>query len=241
MPTRLPPFLYVAVLFILTGCNTSPTHLSLGPPYELAEAARAEVLMPLPIPAGVVRVTDDQGEEHDQPDRTGPMDRGEQLGDHPGERAWRMSVAGFWVVDVVREPTGGVSILREIELAESRRVEYDPPLPLLPASLTMGLPVEFVSRARVYDHDSGALLSAGDCTAVYRLLGSKQIELPGRTVRVSIVRTDRRFDLPWVKVDMQIISAYVPGEGTVAWVTKREIRLLGLLPVTRENRAVRVR
>ncbi len=210
--------------------------------------------MPLPIPnreSGVVRVTDNEGLEHEVGRSTQPVGPGERpwkenppaTDIYPGAGAevWRMSVAGFWVVDVMREPTGGVSILREVESAESRRVEYDPPLPLLPASLTIDSPVEYVGQVRVYDHNSGALQSRGTCTATYRLLGSKQIALPGREVRAAMVQTVRRLDLPLVQVDIHILAAYVPGEGSVAWQTRRDIKLLGVVPVTREHRVVRVR
>jgi hypothetical protein len=223
-----------AVLALLGGCGTAATHTSLGPPYTPAERASADDLMPLPRPdrgTAVVRVTDHKGEQHDQPDTIDPI----------GPGRWRMQVAGFWIVDVKREPDGTVSILREVELDEARRVEYDPPLPLLPASLTFDNPIEHITEARVYDHDNGTLQSQGTCTAVYRLLGSKIISLPGAEVNAIILQTDRRFDLPWVQVDLHILAAYVPGEGVVAWQTRRDIRLLGLLPISREQRVVRVR
>ncbi len=211
-------------------------------------------------PSGRVRVTDSKGVEHEVNSATKPLTHPEKkpgsrpaatqgsgatLGTTPGAGAvaetWRMSVAGFWIVDVTHEPTGDISILQEVELSESRRVEYDPPLPLLPATLTMDLPIEVVTQARVYDHDNNTLQSQGTCTTVYRLLGNKQITLPNRKVNAVIIQTDRLFDLPWVQVDIHILAAYVPGEGTVAWRTRRDIRILGVLPVSREERVVRVR
>jgi len=253
-----------ALLFLLwvSGCASSgPTPAAggrvvdvreaLSGPYEVVDIARAEVLMPLPVPQGQVRVTDYQGVAHEKTDQTKAL----------GEGTWRMRVPGFWVVDVVREADGEISILREVELGESRRVEYDPPLAMLPSALVMGEPTQRVSVVRLYDHDSGQLQASGTCTAVYRLLGTKPLALPGElswdtsmdtsggasggksggSVTAYIVQTDRRFDLPWVKVDMQILSGYVPGEGAVAGWTRRDMKLLGVLPVSREESVVRVR
>jgi len=245
MPTCTRLILIAAATALLTGCHTTPTPTSLGPPYEPARAARAAELLPLQAMAkrraGRVRVTDQQGVGHEVTSSTQRMSPRARRGNRPGAEGWRLSEAGFWTVDVVRETSGDVSILREVEQLESRRVEYDPPLPLLPAELQMDQPIQRVSRVRVYDQANGVLQSAGECTAVYRLLGSKKIVLPGQTVRASIVRTDRRFDLRWVKVDMRILTAYVPGQGAVAWRTRRDIRLLGVLPVTREESVVRVK
>lgn len=152
-----------------------------------------------------------------------------------------MRVAGFWLVDVIREASGDVSILREVEQPESRRVEYDPPLPMLPAKLTAGEPVERASDVRLYDHESGALQATGGCKAVYTLLGTKRIDTPDGPVTAYIVKTQRRYRLPLVRVDMYLLSAYEPGRGPIAGVTRRDVWLLGLLPVSRQESVVRVR
>jgi len=256
MNRRTQSILVTAVLALFTGCSAPWTPTSLAPPYEPTGAVRAEDLMPLPMPnggPGMVQVTDAQGERHRVVNTAEPAVTGALSGETTGAGAWRMRVAGFWAVDVVREASGEVTILREVELAESRRVDYDPPLALLPADLTMDDPVVRVSGVRVYDHENGTLQATGTCTATYRLLGTQQLALPGGTtggtsggtsggkVMATVVQTDRRYDLPWVTVDMHILSGYEPGRGLVARVIRRDMRLLGLLPVRREQSIVRVR
>ncbi len=267
MPQPARPILLAILLALLAGCQATTIPISLGPPYTPIEHARAIELMPLPIPPGIVRVTDNQGKQHDQPDTTVPLTLEDFPGEHPGEHprllsrtlpgtlppgtlpgalpgalpAWRMQVANFWIVDLIREPTGTVSILSETELIDARRVEYDPPMPMLPATLTMNQPSKHTSRVRIYNHDTGTLLSTGECTAVITLLGTKQISTPLGPATATLIQTQRQYKLPLVRVDMHILSAYVPAQGPIAGLTRRNIKLLGLLPISREERMMRVK
>jgi hypothetical protein len=235
----------------------------LAPPYEApggAGVAKAVVLLPLGERAGRVVVTD-AGEVHQAANRTEaipPPEATAGVDVLPGDEllpedenlpgagvVWRMSVGGWWVVDVVADAGGGVLILSEVEEAEARRVVYDPPMPMLPAELWMGRPIEFTSNVGVYNHETGVLESTGTCTATYRLLGKKTLSpgglLPGDAPAevAYIVRVDRQYKLPLVVVDMKIITAYAPGQGPIAAKTVRIVRLLGLIPVVHKQSVVR--
>ncbi len=164
---------------------------------------RAGVLLPLAERSGRVVVTD-AGEEHSAVNRTEAIPPPPELLPPPppvviGERpelsgagvveelpgafpegavsrgVWRMSVGGWWVVDVTNDASGAVVILQEVEEMEARRVVYDPPLPMLPGELRMGEPIERSSNVSIYNNDSGALESTGTCTATYTLLGTKPL------------------------------------------------------------------
>ncbi len=67
MHAHARPILLALALLLLTGCQNAFTPTSLSLPYTPIDQVRADELMPLPLPAGIVRVTNDQG-EHDQPD-----------------------------------------------------------------------------------------------------------------------------------------------------------------------------
>lgn len=232
MRIRPQKFLIVAVLAPLLGCGSAERPALLEPPYGAVAGGlvRASEVWPVGARAGRVVVTD-QGQEHDARDVTVAV----------GPGVWRMSVGGFWVTDVVRDDAGGVSALKEVESAEERRLEYDPPLPLLPAELRAGEPIEFTSAVSLYNHANGALEATGECTATYTLLGKKTLSpggiLPGDAPEelAYIVRVDRRYKLPLVGVDMRIVWAYAPGRGPIAGRTVRVVKLLGLLPVVREQ------
>lgn len=242
-------------LLFAVGCAAGPSgevRLLLEPPYVDVGGGgvvRALDLLPLSERAGEVLVTD-TGVEHDAVDRVeaiAPPDELVERGEVPGEvlgevaglpsGVWRMSVGGWWVVDVMADTRGAVVILSEVEEAEARRIEYDPPLPMIPAELWMGRPVEFGSDVKLYNSESGALEATGKVRATYRLLGKKVISpgglLPGDAPEeaVYIVEVDRKYNLPLVAIDMNILSAYELGEGPVAGKTVRVVKLLGLLPV----------
>jgi hypothetical protein len=200
---------------LLTGC-ASDTSALLEPPYGSIELARAAELMPLREQVQVVTVTED-GTPQPARDRMAVT----------GEDVWRRSVAGFWIVDLTREADGTVVILQEVETEEARQVVYEPPLPLIPAELRMGEPVEVERGVLLYNHENGILEATGTVTATYTLLGTR----PSPDGDLTVIQTDRRFRMPLVIVDMKLLNAYAPDQGPVAGRTVRVVRLLGLLPV----------
>lgn len=240
MPKRCFCILLITLSVLLTGCGAAEKPALLEPPFELADGqvVRGADLWPVLAHAGRVVVTD-EGKAHDVQDVTAEV--------APGAGVWRMTVGSFWVVDVVRGEDGGVSAIKEVEAAEERRVEYDPPLPLLPAGLRAGEPMEFTSAVKVYNHANGALEATGECTATYTLLGTKALggygPPTGDTVKGTayIVQVQRHYKLPLVVVEMRILSAYAPGRGPIAWRTVRVVKLLGVLPVVREQSVERAR
>lgn len=238
MPKHFLYSLLIIVTALLPGCGSVEKPALLEPPFDLVggQVVRAAEVWPVQSQGGRVVVTD-EGKAHDVPEVTA------QIG--PG--MWRMTVGSFWVVDVVRGEDGGVSAIREIEAAEERRVEYDPPLPLLPAELRAGEPMAFTSAVKLYNHANGALEATGECTATYTLLGTKALEgdgpLPGdkQQNQAYIVEVQRRYKLPLVGVEMRILSAYAPGRGPIVGRTVRVVKLLGVLPVVREQSVERAR
>lgn len=240
MPKYCIAILLIILSSLLSGCGSTEKPALLEPPFELADAhaVRAAELWPVGARAGRVVVTD-EGKAHDVQDVTAEV--------APGAGVWRMTVGSFWVVDVVRGADGGVSAIREVEAAEERRVEYDPPLPLLPAELRAGEPIVFTSAVKLYNHANGALEATGECTATYTLLGMKSVDVGSRppgdtgTGAACVVQVERRYKLPLVGVEMHILSAYEPGRGPIAGRTVRVVKLLGVLPVVREQSVERAR
>lgn len=146
-----------------------------------------------------------------------------------GREVYERVIDEFWVVDMVAQASGAVCAVREVELDDARRIDYDPPLPIIPAKLRTGEPVEAKSRIKLYDNDSGALQAEGEVTAVYTLLGRTDAgsEHPGAVM----IQTDRKYRLPMIVIDMTLTGAYLPGEGPVVGRVVRTIKLLGLLPI----------
>lgn len=223
--------LLAVTVALLCGCSSPEGAIELGPPYDRVEAVTAKRLMPLPKRSGVVRVVDQAGRASEVSAWTQPE----------GPGTWRTSIEGFWTLTLVREASGAVSVMREVEHPENRYVDYSPPLAMMPGELKMGQAVERESRVAVYDLDSGVLQSSGPCRATYELLGSKRVDSGGGELTVYVVRTRREFDLPLVKVVMELVTGYEPGVGPVAQKVRRDVVLLGLIPVRREHRVDRLR
>lgn len=239
---------------VTSGCASDPGGPLKGvlkPPYEPLETVRGSELLLLSERESQVVVTD-AGQEHNAVNRTEAVN----------PNVWRMSVGGWWVVDVTQDRAGGVLILSEVERAEERRVEYDPPLPLVPAELKRDEPLEVSSRVSVYNHANNVLESTGTVTATYTLLGGKTLDARGRprssgatespqtgafegaeaggeATELAIIEVERRYKLPLVIVDMKIQTAYLPGEGPVAARNRRTVRLLGVIPVMHEQLVTR--
>ncbi len=218
----------VCMLGSLAGCTPVMHSELLEPPFDTVqvEPVHATELWPVKAQSRSVSVTD-QGQQHEAIDQTTSI----------GVNVWRMTVSGYWIVEARAEEDGSLVILSELEQAEARRVEYDPPLPLLPAELWAGQPVRYTSEAYLYNHDSGALEATGEVVATYRLLGKKVLSqgglLPGDAPEESVyvVEVERHYNMPLVGVQMKILSAYKPGSGPVAGRTTRTVKLFGLLPI----------
>lgn len=204
----------------LSGCSVGPVAVDHTSAPAIAVVTAAE-LFPLGEQQRPAVVTD-RGVAHAVKDRT------ERLAD-TRRVVYRRVVNGFWEVDLVAQPDGAVSAVREVELDQARRIEYDPPLPIVPGILRSDEPIEATSQVRLYNHDSGALEAEGEVTAVYTLLGraGEGAKFPDAVV----IRTDRKYHLPLVVVDMKLTGTYQPGEGPVAGRVVRTVKLLGLLPV----------
>ena len=152
-----------------------------------------------------------------------------------------MRVTDYRIVDVIRGPGGAVSILSEAELPEGQRVEYLDPLPMIPAVLASGEPLQSVTRINLYNQETGTRLASGQCEQTLTLLGTKQIDTPEGIATATLIQTQRQYKLPLVRVDMDILTAYVPGQGPAAGINRRAIRFLGLVPITIEQHVLRIR
>ncbi len=230
--TNLRPLMLALCLAWLTGCSGALTRAGLGPPYQPISEVRADELMPLAVlnrEPGVVRVSGNDGEE-EKPDSSEAI----------APDTWRMRVADYWVVDVVRGQGGAVSALSETDLHEGQRVAYVDPLPMLPETLRFGEPLQSATQIHVYNHGSDALLTSGQCKQTITLLGTRPINTPRGKATATLIQTRRQYKFPLVRVDIDILTAYVPGRGHVAAINRRVIRFLGLVPITLEQHVTRI-
>ncbi len=132
---------------------------------------------------------------------------------------------------VIREKDGAILVVREEDSDEKVRIEYDPPLELLPAKLEVGKPRETKCRMSVYDLATGNLREEGDCVHVVEYLGRQKRRIAAGEVDACRTRAVRRMQLKLAQVEVVIEVAAVPGQGKIWSRIERDTRALGLFSV----------
>ena len=131
----------------------------------------------------------------------------------------------------VREKDGAILVMREVDNEENVRIEYDPPLELLPAKLETGKPRETRCRMMVFDLSTGAQLEEGECVHVVEYLGRRKVRSAAGEVEVCRTRAVRKMKLKLAQVEVLIEIDAVPGLGKVRSRIERNTKPLGLFSV----------
>jgi len=144
---------------------------------------------------------------------------------------WEWSLEGVRQIKLLQDPNGAIRIATETESAESVRVEYDPPLVMLPERLEMAHPIEQKSRMTVKNMSNGEVRDQGWCTIQIQLLGRSTVTTPSGIYRAVVVQTQRHIELQMALVQVTSITAYVPGVGQVSQQIHRVTRPLRLFEI----------
>lgn len=153
---------------------------------------------------------------------------------------WRMTRGpdGTWIDEdegahtmVVREKDGAIFVIREEDTEENVRIEYDPPLELLPARLEVGKPRETTCRMTVFDRTTGKEREQGECVHVVEFLGRRGLATAAGEVEVCRTRAVRRMALKLAQVEVVIEIDAAPGQGKLRSRIERNTKPLGLFSV----------
>jgi len=144
---------------------------------------------------------------------------------------WRLETRDIRRSYLQPQADGAIHIVREEQFADAVRVSYDPPLPMLPATLAAGKPFTGSSQIRATRLADGSPVDSGRCDYRIELLGVQAIRSLADTPDAFIVRTTRHIDLALADADVVLTSAFVPGRGVVAQRIVTATRMLGLIPV----------
>ena len=136
----------VVLVWTLVGCDIKPT-IQLGGRHLDRETGpvRAQELMSLRKQFGTFLISSDG-----KPDRTVSY----KLDSEDG-RVWKESIEQMQEICLRARPNGGIEIDHEIVFDENVRVEYEPPLPLLPPVLEAGKAVQATCRMTVLNLPDG--------------------------------------------------------------------------------------
>ena len=190
----------------------------------------ARELLPLRQMTGEFWVRSDRG-----PDRTVSY----SLKSDDGQ-LWIETLEHLQVTVLKLTPEGGVAINHEIAFDERVRVEYDPPLLLLPPLLERGKPVETICRMTVLNLSDGQLRESGQVVYTVELIGGQTIESHDGRDNAFVLTMKREIQLLTARSTVFIRAAYVPGKGLVAEHVVRETKILGMISTRQEQYRRRV-
>ncbi len=158
----------------------------------------------------------------------------------PVGQGWVFTYEGYQQVWLRAEADGALRIVREDDLDEEVQVTYEPALLMLPTKLEIGEAISETVTMTVRSLDGSQLRSVGTCINTVTLLGVQTVSTPAGAFEAVIVETRRQVQLPIARVEVQIISAFVPGRGQVAERVVQKVRALGLFDTeeVREERLV---
>ena len=156
------------------------------------------------------------------------------------DQGWLATLTGWNRLRMSRTALGAVQTHFEEDLVSQVRVEYDPPVTVLPARLAVGQPFEGESSVRVFSLHDGSLRTRGTCRYRVELIGRQMITTPAGRFDAYIVRTRRHMKLSLADAIITWTDAYDPKRGQVAHRLVKKVRLLGFLP-TQSMREMRLK
>ncbi len=157
----------------------------------------------------------------------------------PAGQGWVYTYEGYQQVWILQDEAGALRIVREDDLDEDVQVTYEPAVLMLPAKLETGFSESETVTMTVRSLDGTQLRSVGTCINTVTVLGKQSVSTPAGQFEAVMVETRRQVQLPIARVEVQIISAFVPGRGQVAERVVQKVRALGLFD-TEEVREVRL-
>ena len=147
---------------------------------------------------------------------------------------WIETLDRIQITHLQASPEGGIDILQEQALEEAVRVEYRPALPLLPAQLEPGKPVQSVSQMTVLNLKDGQVREKGHVTYTVELVGRQRARTPMGPIDCHILNMTRQIQLQMVSSTVTVRGAYA-NQGLMGERQIRDTKVLGLIPVRRER------
>lgn len=157
----------------------------------------------------------------------------------PAPHGWIYSYEGLQRVWLVKDAQDALRITREDDLDEEVQVTYEPGLLMLPRLIRSEVEETETATMVVRSLDGRELRSTGICSNTITVVGRQKVNTPAGDFMAILVRSHRRIQLPIASVEVEILSAYVPGKGQVAERVTQKIRALRFFDME-EGREVRL-
>ena len=189
------------------------------PTIQVTKPVDAAALLTTADTEAAVTITTDNGEPTSQRMTWEKTDTG-----------WTRTITGHSIAYLWLGPDGSVVLPREDDLHEKVRVEYDPPLLVLPARLGEGEIKRVTSKVAVTVLETGAPRASGECVSTIAEIHERQIKTPAGTVNAYVVRQVRSMSLSVAKVGVVIDTSYAQVGGLVEqeyWEARKMLGLFG--------------
>lgn len=128
---------------------------------------------------------------------------------------WVMTIAGRSSMFIQKAATGDLVVMRETDLRENVRIEYQPGVVLLPAELAAGVTRQGEAHMTVYNLGTDQQREQGTCKYQIDVIGLQQVETAASPVDAWLVRTQRDMDLSLADAHVTLETAYAPQLGQV--------------------------
>lgn len=110
---------------------------------------------------------------------------------------------------------GRVMIKRLDLLPEGRAVEYDPPVRMLPAEIRPDVRIEEVSKAKIYDLETGELERKGTVRHEVQFASRSSFTTDVGVFEGYRIPIEQEINVPWASVRLELTGGYVPEVGLV--------------------------
>lgn len=153
-----------------------------------------------------------------------------------GGSTFRLTVSDLRIVDMTHNDKGEWLLPRECDLGEKVEVLYDPPLLMLPHTLSTTEPTQPATVKMTVRHlDGGGERDKGECTYTVALLGTQRVTTPAGVFDAYIVRTVRRLNLGLAKGTVTVDTAYAVERGIVIERVTENLKAVGFITMKKES------
>ena len=194
-------------LCVVVGCaarQPQPVPMPTPPAEQIAQAVAATQVFPLRRRSYELILS--TPEHEDRPLNVTVTKQGE---------FWVMTIAERSSMFIQQLPTGDLAIMRETDLRENVRIEYQPAIVLLPAKLAAGVTRQGQVQMTVYNLDTGQQRAKGTSHYQINVAGLQPVETANGPINAWVVHTRRDMDLSFADAHVTLETAYAPMLGQV--------------------------
>lgn len=156
----------------------------------------------------------------------------------PNGDGWLLTLEGYNQLHL-RKADDGTVLITAIDLPErNQRIVYDPPVPLLPATVKAGQTYDAQSDVEIRNLQTGEVQHSGPADHHIDLLRRTQFDLPQGKTEGYLLEVSQRIDLSVADLELKLVTGLVPQQGAVYRDLQYTVETLGLFGDTTSRTAI---